>query len=85
MAEKYNDTKSADEIDMDKLLESIYSEKIVLDDVLGKYKNGMFELFNIIAHNIDQATQKRGFGEQIIKESLVEFDRRIEKQKDKRD
>ena len=34
--------------------------------------------------SIDQATQKRGFGEQIIKESLVEFDRRIEKQKDKR-
>ena len=45
----------------------------------------MFELFNIIAHNIDQATQKRGFSEQIIKEGLVEFDRRIEKQKDKRD
>ena len=78
MAEKYNDTKSADEIDMEKLLESTDSEKIVLDDVLGKYKNSMFELFNIIAHNIDQATQKRGFGEQIIKESLVEFDRRIE-------
>ena len=67
----------------------------MLDDVLGKYKNGMFELFNIIAHNIDQAAQikiptctskspplgtlwKRGFGEQIIKESLVELDRRIE-------
>ena len=56
----------------------------MLDDVLGKYKNDMFELFNIISHNIDQATQKRGFGEQIIKESLVEFDRRIEKRKDKR-
>ena len=50
MAEKYNDTKSADEIDMEKLLESTGtdSEKIVLDDVLGKYKNGMFELFNIM-------------------------------------
>ena len=77
--------KSADEIDMEKLLESTDSEKIVLDDVLGKYKNSMFELFNIIANNIDQATQKRGFGEQIIKESLVEFDRRIEKWKNKRD
>ena len=64
MAEKYTDMKSADEIDMEKLLESTDSEKIVLDDVLGKYKNSMFELFNIIAHNIDQATQKRGFGEQ---------------------
>ena len=87
MAEKYNDTKSADKIDMEKLLESTStdSEKIVLDDVLGKYKNSMFELFNIIANNIDQATQKRGFGEQIIKESLVEFDWRIEKRKDKRD
>ena len=42
-------------------------KKIVLDDVLGKYKNGMFELFNIISHNIEQTTQKRGFGEQIIK------------------
>ena len=57
----------------------------MLDDVLRKYKNGMFELFNIIAHNIDQATQKRGFGEQIIKESLIEFDRRIEKWKGNRD
>ena len=85
MAEKYNDTKSADEIDMEKFFKSTDSEKIVLDDVLGKYKNGMFELFNITAHNIDQAIQKRGFGEQIIKESLVEFDRRIEKWKDKRD
>ena len=85
MAEKYNDTKSADEIDMEKVLESTYSKKIVLDDVLGKYKNGMFELFNIIAHNIDQATPKRGLGEKIIKESLVKFDRRIEKWKDKGD
>ena len=57
----------------------------MLDDVLGKYKNGMFEFFNIIAYNIDQATQKGGFGEQIIKESLVEFDRRIEKWKGNRD
>ena len=39
MAEKYNDMKSADEIDKKKLLESTDSEKIVLDDVLGKYKN----------------------------------------------
>ena len=68
MAEKY-DMKSADEIDMEKPLESTDTEKIVLDDVLGNYKNSIFELFNIIAHNIDQATQKRGFGEQIIKES----------------
>ena len=73
---------------MEKLVESTDSEKVVLDDVLGKCKNGMFELFNIITNNIDQATQKtqkRGFGEQIIKESLVEFDRRIEKRKNKRD
>ena len=84
MAEKY-DTKSADEIDMEKLLESTDTEKIALVDVLGNYKNSIFELFNIIAHNIDQATQKRGFGEQIIKQSLVEFDRRIEKQKGNRD
>ena len=62
MAEKYNDTKSADKIDMEKLLESTStdSEKIVLDDVLVKYKNSMFELFNNIAHNFDQATQKKG-------------------------
>ena len=57
----------------------------MLGNVVGKYKNGMFELFNITAHNIDQVTQKRGFGEQIIKEILVEFNRRIEKWKDKRD
>ena len=59
--------KSADKIDMEKLLESTNSEKILLDDILGKYKNSMFELLNILAYNIDQATQKRGFGEQIIK------------------
>ena len=68
MTKKYNDTKSADEIDM-KEIKRVDSEKIVLDDILGKYKNGLFELFNIIANNIDQATQKRGFGEQIIRES----------------
>ena len=67
MAEKYNVMKSADKIDMEKLLESTNSEKILLDDILGKYKNSMFELLNILAYNIDQATQKRGFGEQIIK------------------
>ena len=42
MTEKFNNMKSADEIDMEKLLESTDSEKIVLDDVLGKYKNSMF-------------------------------------------
>ena len=85
MAEKYNYMKSGDEIDLEKLLESTESKKIVLDDVLGKYKNGMFEFFNIIAHNIDQTTQKVGFGEEVIKENQVEFDRRIEKWKGNRD
>ena len=78
---KNSDTKSADDIDMEKLLESTDTGKIALDDVLANYKNSIFELINIIAHNIDEVTQKRGLGDQIIKQSLVEFDRRIEKQK----
>ena len=49
------------------ILQRSDSEKIVSYDLLEKYKNDIFELFNIIAHNIDQATQKRRFGEQIIK------------------
>ena len=43
-----------------------------------------FEVFNIIASKFDQITQIKGFGEKIIKESMVEFDRRVE-QKNKRD
>ena len=82
---KNSDMKSADDIDMEKLLEVTDTEKIALDDVLANYKNSIIELFNIIAHNIDQVTQKRGFGEQIIKQSLVEFDRRTEKQKGSKD
>ena len=44
---------------MEKLLESTDTGKIALDDVLANYKNSIFELFNIIAHNIDQVTQKK--------------------------
>ena len=68
-----------------KLLESTDRQKNLLDDELKKYRNGIFELFNIIASKIDQVTQQRGFGEKLIKESLVEFDRRVEERKHKRD
>ena len=53
--------------------------------MLEKYRNGIFELFNIIASKIDQVTQERGFGEKLIKESLVEFDIRVEERKHKKD
>ena len=42
MAEKYNDMHSEDAIDMEKLLESTDREKKLLDDVLEKYRNGIF-------------------------------------------
>ena len=60
MAEKYNDMKSADEIDIEKLLESTDSEKIVLDDVLGKYKNGMFELSTSLLITLTKLLRKGG-------------------------
>ena len=39
-----------------------------------KYRQGVFELFNIIASKLDQIHREEGYGEKIIKECLEEFD-----------
>ena len=54
--------------------------------ILDKYRNGVFELFNIIATKLDQIHGQEGYGEKIIKDCLEEFDRVIkERLKKKRD
>ena len=53
----------------------------MLDYILDKYRNGVFELFNYIARKLDQVKGEKGFGEKIIKNSLEEFDRIIEERK----
>ena len=49
MASNFQDTSSADEIDV----ECTQNEKELLDYVLDKYRNGIFELFNIIARKLN--------------------------------
>ena len=82
MASNFQDTSSDDELDV----ECTQNEKELLDYVLDKYRNGVFELFNIIARKLDQIQGQEGYGEKIIKDCLEEFDRLIEeRQKKKRD
>ena len=71
---------SEDEIDV----ECRQNEKELLDYVLDKYREGVFELFNIIARKLDQILGQKGLGEKIIKDSLEEFDRIIEERKKKK-
>ena len=53
---------------------------------LEKYRQGVFELFNIIDSKLDKIHGQEGYGEKIIKECLEEFDQVIEeRQKKKRD
>ena len=68
-----------------KSYQSVQIQKKMLEDVSEKYRNGIFELFNIIASKIDQYTQTSGFGEKIFKEGLFEFEKRVDKWKKKRD
>ena len=82
MASNFQDTSSDDELDV----ECTQNEKELLDYVLDKYRNGVFELLNIIARKLDQIQGQEGYGEKIIKDCLEEFDRLIEeRQKKKRD
>ena len=53
---------------------------------MDKYRNRVFELFNIIATKLDQIHGHKGYGEKIIKDCLEQFDRVIkERLKKKRD
>ena len=73
--------KSEDEMDV----ECTQDEKELLDYVLDKYRDGVFELFDIIARKLDEIHGQKGYSEKIIKDSLEEFDRIIEdRQKKKR-
>ena len=75
MAYNFQDSSSDDELD----IECIQNEKELLDYVLDKYRNGVFELFNIIATKLDQIHGQEGYREKIIKDCLEEFDQVIEK------
>ena len=81
MASNFQDTSSDDELDV----ECTQNEKELLDYVLDKYRNGVFELFNIIARKLDQIQGQEGYGEKIIKDCLEEFDRLIEERQMKRE
>ena len=82
MASNFQDTSSDDELDG----ECTQNKKELLDYVLDKYRNGVFELFNIIARQLDPIQEQGGYGEKIIKDCIEEFDRLIEeRQKKKRD
>ena len=59
----------------EKDVEWTQNEKELLDYVLDKYRDWVFELFNIIVRRLDQIEGQKGYGEKIIKDSLEEFDR----------
>ena len=83
MASNYQDS-SSDTTDLD--VECTQNEKELLDFVLEKYRQGIFELFIIISSKLDQIHGQEDYGEKIIKECLEEFDRVIEeRQKKKQD
>ena len=71
MASSYFQDSSSDD---DSDVECTQNEKELLDYVLDKYRNGVFELFNIIASKLDQIHGQEGYGEKIINECLEEFD-----------
>ena len=71
MASNFQDS-SSDTTDLD--VECTQNEKELFNYVLEKYRQGIFELFNIIASKLDQIRGQEGYGEKIIKECLEEFD-----------
>ena len=72
---------SSDTTDSD--VECTQNKKELLDYVLEKYRQAVFEQFNIIASKLDQINRKEGYGEKIIKECLEEFNRVIEERQKK--
>ena len=54
---------SEDETD----IECTDTDKELLDFVLAKYRDEVFELFNIIARKLDEIHGEKGYGEKIIK------------------
>ena len=70
MASNFQDSSS----DTDSDVECTQSEKELLDYVLEKYRQGVFELFNIIASKLDKIHGQEGYIEKVINECLEEFD-----------
>ena len=56
MAPNFQDTSSEDELDV----ECTQNEKELLDYVLDNYRDGVFELFNIIVRKLDQIQGQKG-------------------------
>ena len=81
MTSNYQDS-SSDTTDLD--VECTQNEKELLDYVLEKYTQGVFELFNIIASKLDQIHKPEGFGEKVIKDYLEEFERVIEERQNQK-
>ena len=75
MVSNYQDN-SSDTTDLD--VECTQNGKELLYYVLEKYRQGVFELFNIIASKLDQIHGQEGYGEKLIKDCFKEFDRVIE-------
>ena len=80
MSPNFQDTSSENELNV----ECTQTEKELLDYVLDNYRDGVFELFNILVRKLDQIQGQKGFDEKIIKDSLEEFDRIIEERKKKK-
>ena len=51
---------------------------------MDKYRDGIFELFNIRARKLDQIHGQKGYGEKIIKDCWEEIDRIIEERQKKK-
>ena len=64
MASNFQDS-SSDTTDLD--IECTQNENELLDYVLEKYRQGAFELFNIIASKLDQIHGQEGYGEKSLK------------------
>ena len=80
MASNFQDSSS----DTDSDIECTQNEKELLDYVLEKYRQGVFELFNIITSKLDKIHGQEGYGEKIINECLEELDRVIEERQKKK-
>ena len=83
MACNFQDS-SSDTTDLD--VECTQNEKELLDYVLEKYRQVVFELSNIIASKLDQIHGQEGYREKVINDCLEELDWVIEeRQKKKQD
>ena len=81
MASNFQES-SSDTTDLD--VECTQNEKELLDYVVQKYRQGVFELFNIIASKLDEIHGQEGYEEKIIKECLKELERVIEERQKKK-